>query len=265
MTRTQNAARDFLELASEQRLDILINLLEKKYTVSAMAKKLGATIQEVYRNFDRLAKGGLITKDFDDDYHLTVYGRTICSQIPSLVFLSDNRKYFERHNFGDIPIKFIMRIGQLAQGQHIVGVAKILEKWKSVFKNADEFIYEMLTEVPLDIITPKVERIKKGIKFQYIFSDTMIIPAGRRALLKKLGFDKLIERGLVERRMRGSVRMVIILNEKEACVMFPDLEGKVDLSEMFYGTDPLFHEWCLDYFRYCWYDSGQFEESRLKE
>jgi hypothetical protein len=84
-------------------------------------------------------------------------------------------------------------------------------------------------------------------------------------LLKKLGFDKLIEKGLIERKMEKNVQTVVILNEKEACIMFPTLDGESDLTEMFYSDDMMFHEWCLDYFRYCWYGSDVFRESKLKE
>jgi predicted transcriptional regulator len=98
----ENAADDFLELASEQRLKIIFNPLEKKSKISNMAKELHATVQEVHRNFERLSDAGLIVKDKDGYYDLT-NGKTICTQVPSLLFLSKNRKYFETHDFGDIP------------------------------------------------------------------------------------------------------------------------------------------------------------------
>jgi hypothetical protein len=37
------------------------------------------------------------------------------------------------------------------------------------------------------------------------------------------------------------------------------------MNMMFVSRDPIFHEWCLDYFRYRWYGSDIFDESRLKE
>jgi len=49
--------------------------------------------------------------------------------------------------------------------------------------------------------------------------------------------------------MRKHVKVIIVLNEKEACVCFPNLNGEADLTEMFYGYDYQFHEWCLDYFK----------------
>jgi predicted transcriptional regulator len=240
-------------------------LLANKCTPTEVAKELDVTKQEVHRNFTRLEEVGLIEKGKDGKYGLTTFGTTMCTQVPSLVFLSQNRKYFEDHTFADIPTKFMMRSGQLASGEHIKGFVRVLEKWKSIYKNADEFIYEVLSEVPLDLIEPIVNRVKKGVHFMYVFSESAVVPKGRKELLKKLGFDKLIEKGLVERKMKKEVQTVVVLNEKEACVLFPNTEGESDLSEMFYSSDPMFHEWCVDYFRYCWYGSDIFEESKLKE
>jgi len=123
----------------------------------------------------------------------------------------------------------------------------------------------VLYEVPLDLIEPLVKRIKKGVQFNYIFSKSAVVPKGRKEILQKLGFDKLIEKGLVERKMKDNVLTVVVLNEKEACVLFPNRQGEADMSEMFYGNNPMFHEWCLDYFRYCWYGSDVFQESKLEE
>lgn len=184
----EKAAENFLELASHQRLQILFQLLEKKSTITEMAKSLDTTKQEVHRNFTRLEKSKLIVKEIDGKYTLTTFGRTMCTQVPSIVFLSQNMKYFEDHTFGDIPLKFVMRAGQLASGQHVKGVAKVLEQWKNIYKNANEFIYELLSEVPLDLIEPLVKKVKNGVKFQYIFSQSAIVPKGRRSFSQNLAF-----------------------------------------------------------------------------
>jgi len=254
-----------LDLASPQRLNILFNLLSKNSNPTEIAKKLDATKQEVHRNFTRLVESGLIEKKMDGTYSLTTFGEVVCTQVPTIVFLSQNRKYFQEHNLGDIPYKFKMRCGQLANGKHIKGFSKVMEQWKSVYKNADEYIYEILSEVPLDLIEPLIKRVKKGVRFNYIFSKSAVVPHGRKSLLKKLGFEKLMEKGLVERKMKSNVQTVLVLSEKEACVFFPLREGESDLSQMFYSDDPMFHEWCLDYFRYSWHGSDLFEESKLKE
>ena len=253
-----------LDLASPQRLSILFELLRAPSTPTEIAKKLDSTKQEVHRNFTRLVESRLIEKNMNGRYSLTTFGEVVCTQVPTIVFFSQNRKYFEEHNLGDIPHKFKMRCGQLANCTNIKGFSKVMEQWKSIYKNSDEYIYEILSDVPLDLIEPLVKRIKKGVKFNYIFSESAVVPKGRKSLLKKLGFDKLMEKGLVERKMKNNVQTVLVLSEKEACVLFPNNEGEADLSEMLYSNDPMFQEWCLDYFRYSWYGSDLFEESKLK-
>jgi len=83
--------------------------------------------------------------------------------------------------------------------------------------------------------------------------------------LNKIGLKKLMETGRIKRKMKNDVKVVLVLNEKEACVMFSTIDGEADMSEMFYSNDPLFHEWCFDYFTYCWHSSNAFQESKLKE
>ena len=261
----ENAAENFLELSSHQRLQILFKLLQKKSKVSAMAKQLDATNQEVHRNFMRLEDGGLIAKTKDGNYGVTTYGKIMCSQVPSLIFLTKNQKYFESHEFGGIPNKFILRAGQLLKGEYVKGITKVLEIWRTIFKNSNKYIYGILVEEPFELIEPLVKKAKSGIKVNSIFFESTIVPKGRKALLNKLGFNELLENGMVERKMRKNVKTVVVLNEKEACVSFPKLEGEANLTEMFFSTDPLFHEWCLDYFRYCWYGSDLFQERKLRE
>ena len=266
----EKVAENFLELASFQRLRILIKLVERsRKRIEPLAKELGATKQEIHRNLVRLEHSGLITKDREGKYVLTTFGRASCLQISTTLFLSQHLDYFEEHDFGDIPHKYIMRSGQLAFGTRIKGITKTLEKWKDIYKNADEYIYEILSEIPGDLFDPLIKKIKTGVKFQYVVSEFASVPQGRKAELKKSGFYKLIEKGLIERKMTKSVKLVVILNEKEACICFPSLygvyAGKADLTEMFYGNDYQFHEWCIDYFRDCWSDADLFIESKLKE
>lgn len=265
MDTLEDEASKFLELASDQRLSILYSLLTKKSKVSEMARELDSTIQQVDKNFGRLTKAHMIEKQTSGHYHLTTFGETICTQIPNLVFISRNMKYFSEHCFGDVPKKFVMRIGALESGQYIKGFTKVLDTWKAIFKNANEYIYGIISEEALDHIEPIVNQIKKGVKVNSIFAEGALVPKGRKELLGKLGFKKFVEAGVVERKMKKDVKAIVVLNEKEACVLFPRTEGESDLSSAFYSSDPFFHEWCLDYFRFSWYGSEIFQESKLKE
>ena len=258
-------ASNFLELSSPQRLQILFRLSEKKSKPSELVKEFDSTKQEVYRNFARLEDGHLISKDADGYYDLTEFGKTICNQVPAIVFLSQNMKYFHLHNFGQMPKKFYMRIGQLSGGSYIKGLGNVLEKWKRIYNNAEKYIHVITSEIILDLGKPLVNQLKKGTKLQYILSENCTVPEGRKEMMKKLGFQKFIDNGVVERKMSKTVQTAIVLNDKEAFIAFPDLDGDPDLSEIFYGSDHDFHEWCLDYFRYHWNNARNFNESKLVE
>ena len=169
MEPSLGAAGEFLELSSEQRLSIVLRLQQSRSKVSVIAKELGATMPEVFRNFERLAKADIISKDADGYYSLTTYGRTICSQIPSLLFVSGNKKYFKTHDFGDIPQKFIQRIGALLPGQHYKGFTRVLEQWRHICENSEKYIYDILSEEPPDLMEPIISKAKGGIKINSIF------------------------------------------------------------------------------------------------
>ena len=60
----EKVAENFLELASFQRLRILIKLVERsRKRLEPLAKELDATKQEIHRNLVRLEHSGLISKD----------------------------------------------------------------------------------------------------------------------------------------------------------------------------------------------------------
>jgi len=259
-------ASEFFEIGSEQRLNIVLHLNEKNWSISALAKELDATVTEVHRNFGRLQKVGLIVKETDGSYRLTLFGKVLCSHIPSIAFFSENKKFFEDHTLGDMPLKFQHRLGELYDQQLITGFVRVLEKWKNIHNNSTKYIYNILAEVPYskDIIDVVEEKLNKKVKIKTIFSESAIIPEERKVTFKMKNFDKFIKEELLVRRMTNQVSIVVLLNEKESCIIFPSLTGEPDMSKMFYSVDPMFHEWCLDYFEHCWKNSTIFQEKKLK-
>ena len=261
---TGKIAAELLEISSEQRLKIIFSLLEKNSKLSELAKIVNATAPEIHRNLERLTKTSIVQKEPNGLFGLSTFGKTICDILPLLNFLSQNKEFFNNHDYGDLPEKFIVRLGSLANGNYIKGVSLVLEKWKEIIENANEYIFGILYEEPLELVKPIVKKARNGIKVNSIFSESVIIPKGRKKLVEQLDFNDLIKENKIERKIIKNVKIVVVLNEKEASVNFPFLNKEVDMSSMFFGTDPKFHEWCLDYFRYCWYGSDSFHERKIK-
>jgi predicted transcriptional regulator len=261
-----DAEKIFFELASQQRLSIIFAIYQKKAKLSELSKDLEITMQEVHRNVNRLQDAGLIKKDSEGIFSLTTFGNTIIKQIPSFDFLSRHKEYFSEHTLGELPMKFVQRIGALNNCELVRGIVAILEFWKQIYRDSENYIFEIIPQVPLDLIEPILLNVReRGIRLSYIFPRDVIIPKGRTELLRRLRFDELYSTGRIGRRMVDKVQVAVVINEKKASVLFPTQKGETDMNLMFYSEDQLFHDWCLDYFWFRWYGSKSFEEDKLRE
>jgi predicted transcriptional regulator len=267
VSNAEEIANEFLEVASEQRLSILLNLSKEKMNLSGMARRLDATAAELHRNFGRLQKAGLVIKDPDGNYGLTLYGKTVCAQIPTIEFMSKNKKYFEAHDFSGLATKYIQRIGALAGSDLISGYVKVMEQWENIYKNAEEHIRNILIEIPYNekLLGTLESKLKQRVKISSIFSDIAVISKERQDLLSKFDFAKYIRGGTLERKMQKGAKIAIVLNEKEAGISFPTSNGEPDMSKMFYGTSESFQEWCLDLFNESWKNSSAFQEAKIAQ
>jgi predicted transcriptional regulator len=269
----ENTARTFFELGSAQRIAILFKIVEVRCNLAKLSKDLGCTMPEVRRNIIRLTNSGFIERESDGTFLLTTFGKTILEQISTLDFLSRNKDYFSDHAFSPLPLKFIKRVGSLSNSKLISGLVSIDERLKDIYNRSQEYVYAMIPEVPIDLIESIVARLKKvenkGFRFSYILPTHATVPKRRKELLEALGFDELLKKGTVERKMVNSLLIGVVLNDKQACVMFPRIQRndkiEIDMNSMFYGEDPDFHEWCLDYYRYIWHNARSFDEKGLVE
>jgi predicted transcriptional regulator len=162
-----------------------------------------------------------------------------------------------------LPKHFIERIGSLERCEVVHGVLAIVQRWKNLYLESGSYIKEIMGQVPVDLIEVLSTKIESGVKFSYIFGRDSVIPKGRSEILHKVGWTDLISKGLVTRRMLETVRTMIVINEKEACVLFPNLKGEPDLNTMFYSRDREFHSWCNELFEFHWKIASSFDESKL--
>lgn len=237
--------------------------------LAGLSKQLAVTMQEVHRNLNRLMEAGLIEKKSTGVFCLTTFGNTIIRQIPSIDFLSKNKVYFSKHTLGDMPMKFIQRIGALNSGELIEGWVAVVERLKQMYRQSREYIYGMLPQVTHDLIETVIPMIREhGIKFKYILPENAQVPKAGMKLLRDISYDDLLKKGLIERKMNKKITVAVVLNERESIVMFPSTGGETDMNEMFFGNyypdANIFHEWSHDYFFYNWYSSHSFDSDKLK-
>ena len=146
-------------------------------------------------------------------------------------------------------------------------MSKVLEKWKKIHENADEFIYNILFEVPyskeiIDVISNKLEN---RIKIKSIFFENAIIPEDRKKIFEERKFQKFIIDGDLERKISKNKAVGLLITDKEAGIFFQKADGEQDLGEIFVSEESEFRDWCIDYFEESWKNSTPFQESKLKE
>jgi predicted transcriptional regulator len=267
----EDSEKTFIELSNSQRLQIINALKNCSMNLTLLAKHLGITMQEAHRNFNRLMDAGIVSRDSNGSYSLTTFGNTITTQIPSINFLSKNKNYFSDHYFGNLPMKFIQRIGSLDDSKFIQGLVAVIEEIKEMYRHSNEYIYGMIPQVPLDLIEVAAKIVmERKIKFNYILPKNAVIPKKGKDFLNEINYPELLKSGLVERKMIDDVKVSVVLNEKKALLMFPTIKGETDMNGAFSNSidresNKLFHEWCLDYFRYSWLDSKPFDHSKIRE
>lgn len=259
----EDYAKYFLEVASEQRLNLIQLINEKRFRLSELAKELDATTPEVHRNIERLEKSGFITKDSANHFVLTALGQMVLTIIPNLAFIIKNKKYFIEHPIDSIPKKFILRLGEIFDCKFVSSYVEVFDKWKEIYENAEEYIYNILYEVPYfdDFVKPISQSLSDGVKVKSIFYEKATVSDSRPEIVKK--FKKYIDSGDIQRMMTKDVGAAVIMNEKQACLLFPGKDGKVDTGYAFVSENIHFHQWCFDYFNYIWYNAHPFVERNL--
>ena len=261
----------FSSLANSQRLAILYIISNNnKKTLSSIAKELKITTQETHRNLNKLMNSNIIQKDFKGYFSLTVFGDIIIKNISAINFLSKHKRFFSEHDFHNIPIKFIQRIGALEKSEFISGFVAIIEYIKRMYQNCEKYIYSILPQVPLDLIHTAIPIVReRGLKFRHILPIDALIPKISEEFLKNEGYSQLLHTGIIARRMISKTNLGVVLTEHQALVMFPLSKGHVDMNFIFCNNvsmdDGLFHEWCLDYFIEIWNNAKTFDVSKLKK
>ena len=260
----------FSSLANSQRLAILYIISENKKTLSSIAKELKITTQETHRNLNKLMNSNIIEKDFKGYFSLTVFGDMIIKNISAINFLSKHKRFFSEHNFHNIPIKFIQRIGALEKSDFLSGFVAVIEYIKRMYQNCEKYIYSILPQVPLDLIHTAIPIVKeRGLKFKHILPIDALIPKKSEEFLENEGYSQLLHKGIIERRMVTKTNLGIVLTEHQALVMFPLSKGLVDMNFIFCNNvsmdGGLFHEWCLDYFIEIWNNAKTFDAGKLKK
>ncbi|MEM3095155.1 MAG: hypothetical protein QXX64_05905 [Nitrososphaera sp.] len=100
-----------------------------------------------------------------------------------------------------------------------------------------------------------IDRANNGVKISSLVGHNTILPTNViENIMQRI--NELISKGIFERKMMEWVSVALfIADSQEATIAFPNTKREVDMNTMFVWEDPMFCEWCSDYFEYMWKDS----------
>ena len=219
-----------------------------------MAKKLGLTIQETHRNTTRLSEIGIITKNSEGFFTLTEFGKIIVNQIPYFQTIKKFSKFFEEHKIDSIPIKFIQRIGALKNCKLVTKTTHVQENIKKIEANAEKKILLALAQAWGEEGKTILGQMKRGIIINTLVDDVTEFPEeiADSSMAKDIGKFYSKNNGSEQRKFEGTLGFSMVVGDKKAGFMFPNLKGEVDFNSILVGEDKRFLEWCEDIFDYFW-------------
>jgi predicted transcriptional regulator len=251
------AAELFMQLASETRLSILASVHKKPAKLSSLSRDLNITVQDVYRNLNRLMEEGLIRRS-DGVFYLTEYGIVVMKQIDGFLVMKKHREFFKEHSIaGVMPDKFLQRIGALQNCKVVNTVTAVLQKLKELESSATKSLKLMASQAWPEEGEIMLDKAGSGVEISVIVGQNTIFPKNVAENISPR-VEKLASKGIIKGKMIEQLNMdIYIADNARAAVMFPNAKCEVDMNTMFVGEDPIFCEWCSDYFDYMWQHSSK--------
>jgi len=250
---SQSVSSLFMELASETRFAILMSLSRHPARLTSLSRELDTTAQDVFRNLNRMAEEGLVKKG-DGEFSITEYGAMVVNQLPYFSFLREHRKFFETHSLtsSGIPNAYLLRIGELVKCSTINSVTEVFQKLKKLESGANSSVKAMVSQAWPEEGEIFIDRASHGVQVQAIVGHNTIVP---RSVIETVGdtLEKLTKGGFFTTRMIEKVAIgIYICDDAHAGLMFPRIDGEVDMTTLFVSKDSKFCAWCADLFNHFW-------------
>jgi predicted transcriptional regulator len=258
--QSHNIDELFGMLSNQTRLEILELCSKGQYSVTDLASSLKLPEYVINKHLNLLVNESLLEKN-SKTFYLSTYGELIFKKCSSISFLNRNQKFFEDHDFCEIPSPFMQRIGELEESRLIVGAHIMYSYWTRICKEAKRHIFCIFSYPPILVSEPIKQQIDSGLEVRLLFArGTKVLETNEFVCNLRLNQHSTSEN--LHKRRVNKVLPSLVLTENECTLMFPDGRGSTDFHANFVSKDSKFHRWCLDFFNYEWENGESF--SRFK-
>jgi len=246
------------EVSNEDRHGILLQLEQESTNVTQISKSLGLSLPEASRHVSRLSEVGLTRKDSEGLYHLTPYGSLVLRQLREMEFTTRHREYFTNHSMEGIPPEFVKRIGDLSESTFTDNILEFFRQIENVIKQAEEYVWLLVDQFPMNHISLIVEAIERGVQFRILEPRSRVLDSDLEAMAAEAN-DAIARTKispLVEQRMMDEVNVFMYLSEKRCVFAFPTLRGENEYKG-FISTDETSLKFCIELLQHYWNEASK--------
>lgn len=243
-------------LSNGIRFEILKKCSKKQSTLSELAKSLRLPQYVINKHLNLLTNQSLLEKK-SRTYSLSPYGNLIFKKCASILFLNCNQKFFEDHDFCEIPTSFIQRIGDLGDAKLIQGAHIMYSHWTGICRDAKNYIFCIFSYPPILVSEPIRQKLENKLPVRLLFAKGSKKFESSEFVQNLRLQDSTFYQTLEKRRV-NKVLPNLIITEKESTLMFPDGRGSTDFHSNFLSKKPEFRKWCLDFFNHEWRSAEPF-------
>ena len=230
----------FKASSHKARIEILKSL--EKYDKSAkdLAKILKASDTYVHKHLHRLSEEGLIKKD-GKQFALSSSGRIFINSLDGIEVVGKYRGLWENHRIDNVPVDLLKEMKVFRNTELIRSAPRVLEKISSATSDSEKRLLFSTDRMPRLVRTsPKdmfMELVKSGSKGFWLMGPVPHFQKRHPNLRLPPGLEVRIT------PMDNIYMGVLVIDDKEASVIFPDNRGSLDWDYAIYGTDPGFISW----------------------
>jgi predicted transcriptional regulator len=229
------------ELSSNRRANMLFEIEKGRLKMQQIAKALDMTVTETFRHLQRLTEAKLVEKKVDGTYAITSLGSLATGFLSGFNFILKNSDYFLEHDVSCIPYEFVNRLGELSDAEFCTEAMSGFNRVRKMVFEAQQYIWSIAEQVDTSHVQPTTEKRSKGLDFRFIMQEDLAKAYANMQGTEVLSGSKYLKR----------VPVTLVINEKEATVVFRRHSGVMDYMGLF-GTDEKFRKWCQDLFLYYW-------------
>ena len=223
------------ELSSNERMNIMLSLLQENLKLSHVSQKLEMTVTEASRHLQRLSDVQLVHKEVDGRFSPTKYGELAIMLLSNLTFISENRKYFLEHNVSNLPYEFSNRLGELLSSSFEIDAVRVLTRVSKILDEADEYIWSQSYQLSPNHVPIIQRKVENDVDFRGIYPTDLVIPSDLKQHIRFL----------------QNINIRVLVTEKEAMAGFQHLSEQPRYSA-FFSKDSKFIKWCKDIHKYYW-------------